>query len=229
MKKISIFLASLFLIGSLILISFWIGQPKKHPEVIKIYKVVPYEPKPLAIDRVQNSTPTTAKTSSEVSHQTEGFVETIQSDLPAQNRTSIETTMQEALDEQLVSLEDHETTNAFGNAPEEEMDNQEIPEWKLYNLVKSAYELQDILNDYDIDIDSEHGGWGVCPLCSGDSFQVAYSARTGRASHWGCHNCNGGKGGTVIEFYDFIDLIAKVERIDRYQAMVDLAESAGLE
>ena len=219
MKKIYVFIACLFL-G---LIGFRIVRTKP-PEVIKIYKTIPYQPKPTRT--LQKERLITSLTETQVA-ETE-HPNTLQTDEGIEdNRISeYELSPEEESEfwEWLTGLEEP-PTETLDTKPEEVTEPEgnpitELPYSELAKMVTDVYELEDVLNDYDVYVD-EGGGSGYCPFCYQQDFQVMEYVKTGRREFWCCFNCSN-RSSNVIEF------VSRIKRIDELQAAMFLAKQAGI-
>jgi len=218
MKSLFIFLTSLLCIGSLI--GLWRAK-RTPPEVIKIYKAVPYEPKSTRATEVENvQSPTSAPVA-----ETE---DTVYSDEIQTNEVLSEEEVELMREEDefwewFASLDTELSWEDFFEEGEDVVEHEtatatEIPYSELARLVREAYEMEWILNEYGIYVDEI--GKDVCPKCSGYDFHMIRSL-TGGYDEWCCMECEY-PGGDVIDF------VAWIEDIDEKEAARYLAGRAGL-
>ena len=203
----------LLCIGSLI--AFW--QAKPPPEVIKIYKAVPYTPentpkstRPTVVENVH--LPAAAVT------ETEGGVTSI--DREENEMLSVDPaklmTDSDELRERLDSTEALHTEEHGEVADTDTIT--EIPSSELSRMVRETFDMASVLNAYDIFVDEN--GKADCPKCGTKHFHLLRNSGA-VFNEWCCMECEY-PGGDVIDF------VAWREGIDEEEATRALAESAGL-
>ena len=94
----------------------------------------------------------------------------------------------------------------------------EIPYSELSRMVRAAYDMESVLNEYGIYVDEI--GKDACPKCVTYNFHILLSLTDG-PDEWCCMECEY-PGGDVIDF------VAWREDIDVTEATRYLAERAGL-
>lgn len=221
MKRISIVITSLFCVSSLI--GIWMVKPKVQPEVIKIYKTVPYALKPVHMTRAEVTQTPVISDLSETEH-----LNTFQTDEAAEdNRISeYELSLEEEDEfwEWLASLDTELSAETLSEKRKDVVESEtdtatEIPYSELARMVREVYEMESVLNEYGIYVDEN--GKGICPKCSLTDFRLLLSIQTNRYDSWCCMDCEW-PGGDVIDF------VAWREDIDGTEATRYLAERVGL-
>ena len=218
MKSLFIFFISLLCLGGLI--GFW--RAKQTPsEVLKIYKAGPYEPKSTRVSAVENvhppaGTPVAKTRGAEYSDgiQTNEALSKTDEFIPEEGEFG----------EWLTSLDTELSVEALSGEREDiaapEIDTAgEIPYSELEKMVADAYEMEDVLNAYDIYVNKD--GRGHCPKCAHSDFYLLRSVAANTPDEWCCMDCEY-PGGNVTDF------VAWIERIDVTEATQYLAERAGL-
>ncbi len=214
MKRIAIVIAGLFCIFGLI--ALWCAN-QPPPEVIKIYTAVPYAPKmshtPAAEDvrsaytAPSETAPLTAAGAGD---------DPIAGDSTSPEEYSAFLDWLDALEGELSMATLTEEPEDVA-APEAETPT-ELPYWELRKMVKDAYDMESVLNEYGIYVDENNRA--VCPKCTGYDFYLLES-RTSGHDEWCCLDCEY-PGGDVIEF------VAWIEGVEETEAARYLAERAGL-
>lgn len=218
MKRISIVITLIFCVGGLI--ALW-NENRTPPEVIKIYKTVPYTPKSTRATPVQNvQSPTsvpvadtetmeypdemqTTKVLSEVD-----AALTHQGNALSAGAAPLSEDSTPPLSEENEKVVAHETDTAT-----------EIPYSELSRMVREAYSMESVLNEYGIYPDEL--GKDVCPKTGNYSFHIVRSQTGQDVDLWCCFECEP-TGGDVIDF------VSWMEGVDVTVAARDLAERAGL-
>ena len=220
MKHTFVF-AGLLLIGGLI--GLWVAKPKGQPEVITIYKTVPYEPK--QADTSQTTHLTVPPTQGSKEKYTHGLsAGEVPEDMfsVTEEFSSAEET---EFSEWLTALEAELSTETTNKETEEEMESEKdatpkMPYRELRDMVAAAYELEDILNEHGIFPDNL--GKSTCPKCPSTEFTLMLYVPTGRHEMWCCMDCKDGA-------YDVIDFVAWMEGTEDHRGVaMRLAERAGL-
>jgi len=223
MKRSYIFIVGLVCIG--VCIGLWLLGSKPPAKVVRIYKAIPYEPKPVGVsESAAGGTRLSPSLSDKVSSdtpQTEQTDESTETDLLTDPELSPEAE-EEAFWEWLSTLESELPPEADREAAEEtdsELETEdslaEIPYWKLSKMVIEAYDLKEVINSY-FDVDA-----GYCPKCDQQDFQLIRNAKNSRLEYWCCLNCY-----NVTS--DVIGFVAWIEGIEVREAAKDLAVQAGL-
>ena len=212
--------AGLLLIGGLI--GLWVAKPKGQPEVITIYKTVPYEPK--QVDTSQTTHFTVPPTQRSEEKYTHGLSAGEVSEDMFSVREKFSSAEEMEFSEWLTALEAELSTETTHKETEEEMESEEtlteIPYTELRDMVVAEYELEDILNEYGIFPDTL--GKSRCPKCPSTEFTLMLYVPTGRHEMWCCMDCKDGA-------YNVIDFVAWVEGTDDHRGVaMRLAERAGL-
>ena len=217
MKRIYIVITSLFCVGGLI--GLWSAN-RPPPEVIKIYKTVPYTPKstrPMPVQSVQSPTSVPVAETERTAYSDETEKKEVLSEddaklMPEADAFSgwleqLDTELSEApLSEERGEVADTDTVT-------------EIPYSELSRRVREAYTMESVLNEYDVYVDEL--GKDVCPKCVTYNFHIVRSQTGQDHDLWCCFECNPGGG-------DVIDFVSWMEGIDVTIAARDLAERAGL-
>lgn len=200
MKHATIVIVSLLCVC--VLIGFWMMKSKASPEVIKIYKVTPYEPREKQAK--QRETPT---------HPIEGIgaSKREQTKIPQAN---IVTETKRIPETELSPEEEAEFLDwlATLDAP---ASTETITYAELRRWVTELYDLKEVINSY---FDPTEG---YCPKCGQKDFEIMRNAKNGRQEGWCCFNCNNG-------VYDVSDFVAWIEGIEVTEAVRRLATQAGI-
>ena len=217
MKRISIVITLLFSIGGLI--ALW-NANRPPPEVITIYKTVPYSPKstrPMPVQNVQSPTSVPVAETERTAYSNETAKKEVLSEDDAKLMPEAG-----AFSEWLEQLDTELSEAPLSEEREEVADADtvtEIPYSELSRRVREAYTMESVLNEYDIYVDEL--GKDVCPKCVTYSFHIVRSQTGQDPDLWCCFECNPGGG-------DVIDFVSWMEGIDVTIAARDLAERAGL-
>lgn len=216
--------AGLLLIGGLV--GLWMAKPKGQPEVITIYKTVPYEePKQVGMSQTTHLTASSTQTQGSEKKYTHGLsagevsedMLSVEGELSAAEKT--------AFLEWLTALEAELPIETTNEETEEEMESEkaittEMPYRELRDIVAAAYELEDTLNEYGVFPDNL--GKSTCPKCPSTEFTLMLYVPTGRYETWCCMDCKDGA-------YNVIDFVAWMEGTDDQRGVaMRLAERAGL-
>ena len=217
MKHATIVIVSLLCVGCLI--GFWTMRTKSPPEVIKIYKVTPYEPRQERTTKHQE-TPTlpiegirAAKREQTKNPQTDRVPEPER--LPEYELSPEEET---AFLDWLSTLDPPSSTETIteeADAVNEQDPDAEIPYWKLFSMVTEAYDLKEVIHPYFDPTDR------YCPKCDQQDFEIMRNTKNGRFESWCCFNCYNGA-------YDVSEFVAWIEGIDKTEAVRRLATQAGI-
>ena len=222
--KYAFLFAGLLLIGGLV--GLWMAKPKGQPEVITIYKTVPYENlKRVGISQTTHLTTSSTQTQSSEKKYTRGLsagevsegMLSVEEELSAAEKTEFL--------EWLTALEAELPMETTNEETEEEMESgkdttTEMPYRELRDIVVAAYELEDVLNEYGVFPDNL--GKSTCPKCPSTEFTLMLYVPTGRYETWCCMDCKDGA-------YNVIDFVAWMEGTDDLQGVaMRLAERAGL-
>ena len=219
-KRICLFVG-LLLIGGLI--GLWVAKPEGQPEVITIYKTVPYEPKQVSTSQTTHLTVPPTQSSKEK------YTPGLSAGKVPKDMLWVEENFSDAekteFSEWLTALEAELSTETTNKETEEEMESEKdttpkMPYRELRDMVVAAYELEDILNEYGIFPDNL--GKSTCPKCPSTEFTLMLYVPTGRHEMWCCMDCKDGA-------YDTIDFVAWMEGTDDLRGVaMRLAERAGL-
>ncbi|MXV75969.1 hypothetical protein F4Z99_17055 [Candidatus Poribacteria bacterium] len=217
MKRISIVITLLFCIGGLI--ALW-NANRTPSEVITIYKTVPYTPKSIRPTPVQNVQSPTSVPVAETERtadpdEREKKEVLLEDDAKLMPEADAFSEWLEQLD---TELSEGPLSEERGEVAETDTAT-EIPYSELSRMVREAYTMESILNEYDIYVDEL--GKDVCPKCVTYNFHIARSQTGQDHDQWCCFECNP-RGGDVIDF------VSWMEGIDVTIAARDLAERAGL-
>ncbi|RKU15610.1 hypothetical protein C6503_13595 [Candidatus Poribacteria bacterium] len=215
--------AGLLVIGGLV--GLWMAKPKGQPEVITIYKTVPYEPKRISTTQTTHLTASSTQTQGSEKKYTHGLsagevsedMLSVKEELSAAEKTEFL--------EWLTALEAELPIETTNEETEEEMESgkdttTEMPYKELRDMVVAGYELEDILSEYGVFPDNL--GKSTCPKCPSTEFTLMLYVPTGRYETWCCMDCKDGA-------YNVIDFVAWMEGTDDLQGVaMRLAERAGL-
>ena len=219
--KYTFVFAGLLLIGGLI--GLWVVKPKGQPEVITIYKTVPYEPK--QVDTSQTTHLTVPPTQSSKEKYTHGLSVGEVSEDMFSVREEFSSAEEMEFSEWLTALEAELSTEATNKETEEEMESEKdtttkMPYRELHDMVVAAYELEDVLNEYGVFPDNL--GKSTCPKCASSEFILMLYVPTGRHEKWCCMDCQDGA-------FDVVEFVAWMEGTDDHRDVaMRLAERAGL-
>ena len=206
------------LVSGILLGGLWVGlRPRGEPEVIKIYRAVPYELGQVNTAQARQSNMTKTPDGSEVRQSTNSAkIENVEDTLFRELGLSPE----EKADfwEWLVAQET-DPLNTVGSLSDEAVNATEFPEGnvsakidyeELYAQVVAIYELEDVLKDYGLQFSGPTRS-AVCPFCNQRTFRTHFDAATGRRSWWHCNTCTP-RLGHVISF------VARIEGLSGNQA-----------
>lgn len=211
MKHATIVIVCLLCVG--ILIGLWM-RSKAPSEVIKSYKVTPYEPR--QEHTKHNETPTPSIEGIGVSKREQN--KNSQTDMVPKYELSPE----EVTDffDWLASINIPTSTETITEGVQvmyaQDMDtNTEISYAELFKMVRETYDLKEVINSYFDPTD------GYCPKCSQQDFEIMRNTKNGRLEGWCCFNCYNGA-------YDVSEFVAWIEGIDVTEAVRRLAMEAGI-
>ncbi len=213
MKSRFIFIISILCIGGLI--GLWLAREKPPPEVIKIYKAIPYNPKPISVlqeEEVETSTDATVPETD--------YSDDTQTSAPLLADPELTPEEEAAFWDWLASWEETVETEEVAHQPETEEITEpegtstELTHWQEIQIIDDIFPLKEIIAAYG----GNPSGNGVqCPLCSHpDDFYI-----TREGTSWWCHTCSDGA-------HDTFEFVSRAEGITREEAHELLAEQAGL-
>ena len=218
MKHATIVIVSLLCVGGLI--GFWVMKSKAPPEVIKIYKVTPYEPRQEHAKQQETPTPPIEGIGASKREQTKSPQTDIVREPERLPEHELSPEEEAAFLDWLATLDTLSSTETITEKAEvvnaQNMDtNTEISYAELFRMVRETYDLKEVINSYFDPTD------GYCPKCDQQDFEIMRNAKNGRLEAWCCFNCYNGA-------YDVSGFVAWIEGIDVTEAVRRLATQAGI-
>ena len=195
-------------------------RSKSPPEVIKIYKAIPYEPRQEHTKQQETPTPPIEGIGASKRKQAKSPQTAIVTEPKRGPEYELLPEEEAAFLDWLATLDTPSSaetiTEEAGAVNEQNPDaNTDIPYAELFRMVRETYDLKEVINSYFDPTD------GYCPKCDQQDFEIMQNAKNGRLEAWCCFNCYNGA-------YDVSEFVAWIEGIDETEAVRKLATQAGI-